>query len=345
MSGGIDSFATALLLQQKGYEVIGVNLVLWEENDLAEVEKICRKLGISLLRRDGKRLFREVVVKSFVDGYLAGHTPSPCCVCNSWIKWKLLAAAALELGTFSIATGHYVRITEKQGLFYFRRGKDHQKDQSYFLWGVGQDILSQAHTPLGDYTKSEVRSWALTQGYEEIAGRRESMSICFLKGRDYRDFIRENTTASFSKGIIFDRNGQAIGEHEGVLNYTIGQKRGMPVINGQELYVAEMDAGRNVLIADVKSGLYTSILEVEDLNLQDIDDLFLPDLTVKVRGIGVNPDGFVKRMDIIPGGVRVYLSQPAWAVAPGQPVVFYWNDLVLGGGIVRKGRNEDFRQL
>lgn len=136
-----------------------------------------------------------------------------------------------------------------------------------------------------------MRAWALTQGYGEIAGKRESMGICFLKGRDYRDFIRENTAVSSGKGIIFDRNGRAIGEHEGVLNYTIGQKRGMPVINGQALYVAGMDAGQNVLIADVKSGLYTSILEVGDLNLQYIDDLFLPGLTVKVRGIGVNPEG------------------------------------------------------
>lgn len=140
MSGGIDSFATALLLRQKGYEVIGVNLVLWEENDLAEMEEICRKLSIPLFRRDGRELFRKVVVKSFVDGYLSGYTPSPCCVCNSWIKWKLLLASASELGAFSIATGHYAGITEKQGLFYFRKGKDHQKDQSYFC-GVSDRIF------------------------------------------------------------------------------------------------------------------------------------------------------------------------------------------------------------
>lgn len=190
MSGGIDSFVTALLLQQQGYEVVGVNLVLWKENDLTEAENICRRLGIPLVVRHGESLFRQWVIDPFVAGYTAGQTPSPCCVCNSYVKWELLHQAAEELGASWIATGHYVRQVEIDGRYYIRCGVDPVKDQSYFLWGIPQHILAKALTPLGDYLKSEVKAWALAHGYERMAKRRESMGVCFLQGCDYRSFVR-----------------------------------------------------------------------------------------------------------------------------------------------------------
>lgn len=336
MSGGIDSFVTALMLLQQGYEVIGVNLVLWEKNDLSGVEEVCRKLDIPLIHQDGSELFRAVVVRSFVEGYLTGITPSPCCVCNGWVKWKLLNEVAVQLKASYIATGHYVRITVEQGRYYIRKGVDAQKDQSYFLWAVGQDILSKAITPLGNYTKTEVKEWALAQGYEKMVRQRESMGVCFLMGQDYREFMQEYAVEVQKPGKILDRTGKVIGEHNGLLNYTIGQKRGMPVMNGQAFYVAEINTEQNQIVADRKSGLWTKELWVQDCCFVSQEDLNAPDLSVKVRGLGLNPEGFV-RVEKTPGNdLKVYLSEPAWAVAPGQPVAFYRKDKLVGGGVAGK---------
>lgn len=336
MSGGIDSFVTALLLQQRGYEVIGVSLQLWEKNDLAAVERICRSLNIPLICREEEKLFRQQVVEVFVRDYLSGFTPSPCCLCNSVVKWEALDGVAREYGASSIATGHYVRIKPWGEKYYIRQGVDARKDQSYFLWGVSQEILSKAITPLGDYTKEEVKAWALAQGYEEMVRKKESMGICFLRGKDYRDFIRQYGDTVQKPGLILNKSGQLVGEHQGLLNYTIGQKRGMPLFRGEQLYVAEMDAEHNVIIADRKSGLYTSAFMVDDLVVVDPQDLRAEDIHIKVRGLGLNPQGTVKIERLTEKKGRVELSDPAWAVAPGQPVAFFRGDCVIGGGKVTR---------
>lgn len=334
MSGGIDSFVTALMLRQKGYEVIGVNLELWGRNDLTVVQKVCEKLHIPLISRNGEELFRQVVVDSFVQGYLAGLTPSPCCICNSYIKWELLKQAADEVGAYRIATGHYVRIGQLNGHYYIRKGIDIHKDQSYFLWGIAPDILARALTPLGDYTKEQVKTWALEHGYEEIVRKRESMGVCFLRGEDYRSFIQQYSGTVQQPGVILDRKGVQIGEHSGLLNYTVGQKRGMPLRNGQPLYVAEMDAVRNVIVADEKACLFTSTLLVDQVQVVNPEDLNASDITVKIRGIGLNPEGYVRIEKLPANRLKINLSDPAWAVAPGQPVALFRGDLVIGGGVL-----------
>lgn len=338
LSGGIDSFVAALLLQQKGYEVIGVNLNLWGENELPEVEHLCGKLKIPLIYRVGHDLFEEAVVRPFVKAYLSGSTPSPCCVCNRYVKWKLLQEVAGEQKAKYIATGHYVRICRIAEKYYIRQGVDTVKDQSYFLWGIPQDILSRALAPLGDYTKTEVRTWAALHGYERMVARRESMGVCFLQGRDYRDFILQYTGIPQSQGEIVDRAGNLIGEHSGLLNYTVGQKRGMPVVNGQPLYVAAMDAGNNRIIGDVKTGLYSDTLWVERAEAVDWRDLEANDVKVRIRGLGLNPQGFVDIQRLPDNCLQLHLSAPAWAAAPGQPVAFYRGDVVVGGGWLRAGK-------
>lgn len=337
MSGGIDSFVTALLLQQRGYEVIGVTLELWGRNDIAAVQKVCRTLGIPLISRNGEELFRRVVVRSFVEGYQAGYTPSPCCICNSYVKWTLLNEAATELGASGIATGHYVRIVQIDGRNYIRKGIDVHKDQSYFLWGIPSEILGKAITPLGDFTKAEVKAWALEHGYEDIVRKKESMGVCFLRGADYRDFIQDYTGIGQKPGLILNSSGEQIGEHSGLLNYTIGQKRGMPSVAGQPLYVAEIDAIRNVIVADVKPALLTQTLWVDQVNAVHVDDLYAKDVTVKIRGLGLNPQGYVNIELCSAHGLKVNLSDPAWAVAPGQPVAFFRGDILIGGGVAGKG--------
>lgn len=220
----------------------------------------------------------------------------------------------------------------RREVLYLSGGVDARKDQSYFLYGVSQKILSKALTPLGDYTKEEVRAWALAHGYEEVVRKRESMSVCFLRGTDYRDFIRQYAAADQKPGVILSRSGQPIGQHDGLLNYTIGQKRGMPLWHREPMYVAEIDADRNVIVADSKAGLYTRTLWVEEVVAVSPEDLQADDLTVKIRGIGLNPQGAVKITRIAGDKVRVDLSDPAWAVAPGQPVAFFRGDCVVGGG-------------
>lgn len=332
MSGGIDSFVTALMLQQKGYEVIGVTLELWEKNDLMAVEKVCHSLSIPLIYREEKKMFRQNVVEVFIQDYQKGYTPSPCCFCNSYVKWEALNRAAVACEASKIATGHYVRIKKSGEKYYIRQGMDSRKDQSYFLYGVSQEILSKAITPLGDYTKEEVRGWALNHGYKEMVLKKESMGVCFLRGTDYRDFIRQYGGQNQQPGLIVNRKGESVGEHNGLLNYTIGQKRGMPVLHGESLYVAAMEPERNIIIADVKAGLFVSTLWVEDVLTVNPEDLQAEDITVKIRGIGLNPQGTVKIERLADSKVKVELSDPAWAVAPGQPVVFFRRDCVVGGG-------------
>lgn len=335
MSGGVDSFVAAMLLRRSGYEVIGVCLQLWGGERDGGVERLCRAAGIPLEYHDGCRLLETEVVEPFVREYAAGRTPSPCCLCNRGVKWRLLAEVADRCGAERVATGHYVGIVEEGGNCYFRRGRDGVKDQSYFLWGVPQAVLRRALTPLGDYTKEEVKALAVELGYPEVARKRESMGVCFLAGRNYRDFVVERTGMACREGEVRDRQGRLIGRHPGVLNYTVGQKQGVPPAGGEAMYVAEIRAAENLVVADRKAGLWRGELFVEQLAMVCPADLFGEGVSVRIRGLGLNPGGYI-RAERLAGeeGVLVRLAEPAWAVAPGQPVAFYRGDVLLGGGIV-----------
>lgn len=333
LSGGIDSFVTALLLQRQGYTVVGVHLCLWNPAD-ESLPAMCRQLGIELLYHDGRDFFREEVVDVFVREYISGRTPSPCATCNSRIKWRLLCDVADRLGIEKVASGHYVRTCCEEGLHYICKGADPVKDQSYFLWQLTQEVLSRMVTPLGTYSKDDVRKVAKSTDYEKITTRRESMGVCFLEGRDYRQFIADYSAVPLSgEGLITDATGLEIGRHNGLLNYTIGQKRDIPVIAGAALYVSEIDVSNNRLVVDRKENLYVNKLKIRNINLPNESDIFAPDIEVKVRGIGLNPAGYCWLEPLPDGSMYVHLSTPAWAVAPGQPVVFYRGTRLIGGGI------------
>lgn len=339
MSGGVDSFVTALMLQRQGYEVIGVTLELWKKNNSEELQMLCKQLNIELITWDGRDLFLRQVVSPFGEGYASGQTPSPCCVCNRFVKWTLLAQAADSLGIKKIATGHYVRILETADGYYIRKGVDSNKDQSYFLWGVPQEMLARALTPLGGLTKAEVKAYAAAYGFERMAVKPESMGICFLEGRDYRDFITHGSNDVRTPGLagnILDTDGNVIGCHSGILNYTIGQKRGLPLRDGRPLYVTDICPETNTITVDVKEGLCRMSLDVEQVEAVTWDDLFGERVEIKIRGLGWNPAGYISVTEKSGNCLNVQLASPAWAVAPGQPVAFYRDDLLLGGGIVKK---------
>lgn len=345
LSGGVDSFVTALLLQQQGFKVIGVNLRLWDSPTFPaqenELDNLCHATGIELLRVDDRALFACQVVAPFVKGYLSGVTPNPCAVCNSFVKWHLLCALADDLKIHHIATGHYIRIQAYNHHSYVHKGIDPNKDQSYFLWGVREEILARAITPLGNYTKAQVKEIAGQYSYIRLATKRESMSICFLEGGDYRDFIaRQPDTAScFQTGKIMDETGNIIGEHDGIGNYTIGQKRGIPLKNGNPQYVAKINARNNQIIACDKSSLYRTELLVKNYHFIDPQEFLATDIEVKVRGLGLNPQGYAQISTLPDTSLLVRLAAPAWAVAPGQPVAFYRGDRVIGGGILCEQQN------
>lgn len=342
MSGGVDSFVTALLLKQRGYDVTGVHLELWKSGDTSALESLCRQLDIKFFRFSGRELFRENVVKPFVEGYLSGRTPNPCALCNQSVKWNLLLQAARSVGVEQIATGHYVRILPDGPYHYIHKGIDPNKDQSYFLWGLNQEILASALTPLGDYTKVQVKAYAEANGFTTLARKKESMGICFLEGIDYREFLIQKRSefvqrspSVFEPGDVLDTTGKVIGKHSGLLNYTVGQKRGLPLKDGQSLYVAAIYVADNLIVAAEKSELIRLTVEVEGVKTVCREDLFAPDVEMKIRGLGLNPSGFIHVEEKSGGSLLVHLTSSAWAVAPGQPVAFYRDDRLIGGGIVR----------
>lgn len=341
MSGGVDSLVTALFLQKRGFEVVGVNLLLQQEGDEGDrVDVLCRQANIPLYRIDGQELFHEKVITSFIKDYTSGLTPNPCATCNSFVKWDLLAQAAEQLGIQTIATGHYVRIGLHEGRFYIHKGIDPVKEQSYFLWGVAERILKRAITPLGDYMKAEVKEMARQWGFGEIAAKRESMGICFLKGKNYRDFLLgQAPERNCLPGPILDTRGNLIGRHDGLLYYTIGQKKGIPLVDGQPLYVKYILAKENSIVVAPKEELRNRLLVIRNTNFINEEEVSFPDINVKIRGLGLNPEGFARITRIDEDKYLVRLSSPAWAAAPGQPVVFYRGDRLIGGGVLHETRD------
>ncbi|PKQ61234.1 tRNA 2-thiouridine(34) synthase MnmA [Labilibaculum filiforme] len=346
MSGGTDSSVTAMLLQQQGYHVIGVSLWFFGTNNsfessdpipdfILEAQKLAQQLGIEHHVIDARREFRETIIQFFLDEYLAGRTPSPCIQCNPQLKWKLLLEKANELNCEFIATGHYIQIRKEANTFYIFKGKDPAKDQSYFLWNLGQNILSRTLTPLGIYTKTEVREIAKDFGFAEVAKKKESMGICFMDRMDYRDFLQEmipDLDQKIGRGKVTDTKGKHLGWHDGYPYYTVGQKRGLELKEKSGLMVSRIDAGTNTLILEKKEDLNVMNLRVSDYYFNDIADSKLPNISTIVRGLGRNPQKFSCLQLLNTTELEVKLEDPAWAIAPGQPVAFYIGNKLIGGG-------------
>lgn len=346
MSGGTDSSVTAMLLQKKGYEVIGVSLWFWNspkvdsDNDelpgfITDAQLLAKKLCVEHHVIDAREEFKDVVIGQFLEEYLNGRTPSPCIHCNPNLKWRLLLDKADQLDANYIATGHYIQILKEEGIFYIHKGNDPAKDQSYFLWNLSQEILSRTLTPLGAFTKLEVREMAIGFGYKKVASKKESMGICFLDGMDYRDFLRQevlDVDEKIGKGMIVDVDGKELGWHEGYPYYTIGQKRGLELKEKTGLMVSRIDADNNVLILEKREQLNKMAFKVSDYYLNNVDDIIKSDIITVVRGLGLNPEGYSKLTVIDDTLLHVELEHPAWAIAPGQPVAFYIGNKLIGGG-------------
>ncbi len=337
MSGGTDSSVAALLLQDAGYEVVGITFRFYEKDDdteyLDDARALCERLHIQHLTYDAREVFRRDIVDYFIREYMAGHTPVPCTLCNNRLKWPLLREIADEMGIFYISTGHYVQKRLIEGHWHITTGTDPDKDQSFFLWGLPQDILSRMLLPMGGLTKTRVREIAAERGFLKVATKRDSIGVCFCP-MDYRTFLRrELPEGSISSGKFFDEMGHFIARHEGYPFYTIGQRRGLGIDLNRAVFVKEIIPEENkVILSDLKA-LEKTEMTLKEWNINNPALLLnKEDVIVKIRyrkqanrcTVTLNPDKTL----------HVQLHEPLTAIAAGQAAAFYRDDVVLGGGII-----------
>lgn len=335
MSGGVDSSVAALLLKEQGYEVTGATMRLWRyaddgkiEREIDDAKKVCSHLGIAHIVLDFQEEFKDIVVKNFIKEYINGRTPNPCIVCNKYLKFGLMYEAAMNMGMDYVATGHYARITQKDDGFHLFMSDEVGKDQSYVLYNFTQETLSHTLMPLCEYKKEEVRDFAEKHNLP-ISQKPESMEICFVPDDDYKSFIKDFAGFVPEEGDMLDYQGNVIGRHKGVMNYTIGQRKGLGAY-GRPMFVMNIDPSKNTVTLGEKGMEFFSSLRAKDINV--ISGGRLPERAqAKVR-YQAKPAW----ADITYEGDEIVVKflEPQRAVTPGQAVVFYDGNEVLGGGTV-----------
>jgi len=340
MSGGVDSSVTASLLQEQGYRLIGLTMrikpdeVIGQPSAADDARRVAEKLDIPFHVADFRDLFQERVIDYFVQSYLAGRTPNPCVVCNQKLKFGALLDQARVLGADFIATGHYARVgfDPRHQRYTIRKAMDSRKDQSYVLYGLTQEQLSHTLFPLGDFTKLQIRDKARQLGLA-VAEKPESQEICFIEDNDYRRFIRERVGARIKPGPMVDTAGKIIGQHLGLAYYTIGQRKGLGLALGYPAYVVAMDAARNTLVIGREESLSGRTLIAGSNNFVAIPQLDEPmAVTVKIRYKASEVPATITPLP--EGKVRVDFQGEERAITPGQSVVYYLGDTVLGGGVI-----------
>lgn len=334
MSGGIDSSATCIMLQEQGYEVVGVTMRVWGEAP-KEAKILADRIGIEHFVADERIPFKDTVVKSFIQEYKQGRTPNPCVMCNPLFKFRVLTEWADKLNCQWIATGHYTQLKERDNKIYIVAGEDEKKDQSYFLWRLGQDVLKRCIFPLGSYTKVKIREYLREKGFEAKSQEGESMEVCFIKG-DYRDFLREHDPdidKEIGPGWFVNQEGTKLGQHKGYAYYTIGQRKGLEIALGKPAYVLKINPEKNTVMLGDADQLKTEYMLVEQPNIVNEEELFnSKDLTVRIRYRSKPIPCKVKLLRN--GQVLVHFQSLASAITPGQSAVFYDGNRVLGGGFI-----------
>lgn len=337
MSGGTDSSVAALLLQDAGYEVTGVTFRFYEKDScteyLEDARDLCLRLGIKHIISDQRKLFRSTIIDYFIREYMEGHTPVPCTLCNNFLKWPLLRELADQMGIYHLATGHYVQKQYIDDHWHILNGVDEEKNQSFFLWGLPQDILERMVLPMGGLTKQRVREIAEERGFTKTAQKRDSLGVCFCP-MDYRTFLRDNVaTEAIQKGKFVDVEGNFIAWHEGYPFYTIGQRRGLGLDLNQAVFVKDIVPSENkVVLGDLKS-LERTEMRLKDWNMANPSHLLgKSDVVVKIR---YRKQENRCTVTLLPDNtLHVQLHEPLTAIAPGQAAAFYRDQILLGGGII-----------
>jgi tRNA-specific 2-thiouridylase len=342
MSGGVDSSVAAALLVENGHEVIGIMMRLWAEQEnrccapeaIDDARRVADQLGIPFYLVNYEADFRACVVDYFVAEYAQGRTPNPCLACNRHIRFGRLLRRALALDADHLATGHYARVEALNGAYQLRQGIDVQKDQSYVLYMLGQEELQHIRFPIGGYTKPQIRAMARQRGLP-VAEKDESMELCFVSDDDYRRFLREHAPQALVPGPILNTSGQEIGQHKGLPFFTVGQRRGLGIAAPEALYVQRLDLENNALIVATAGELGRCILTADMVNYVSGHP---PERPLRVQAkIRYRARFAAATWTPLPGDqATVEFDHPLRDITPGQAVVAYRDDVVLGGGIIRE---------
>ena len=344
MSGGVDSSVAAALLKEEGHEVIGTTMQIISSGNQAtragtHARQVARRLGIPHHVMDFRDIFARRVIDDFCREYRLGRTPNPCVLCNKYIKFGVLWERARELGADFLATGHHAKVErdETTGTYLLKKGADKQKDQSYFLCQLNQEQLSRTLFPIGNLTKDKVRQIALELELP-VADRPESQEICFIPDDDYPGFLENHVPGATASGPILDREGNMLGQHQGLIFYTVGQRKGLGIATAEPLYVTGIEPDRNAIVVGTKEQTYGTELVAGNLNWIAIDRPEHP-VKVKARVRHRHPEAEATVTPLDKDSVYVKFSEPQMAITPGQSVVFYDGDTVSGSGtIMRQGR-------
>ncbi|TCO79068.1 tRNA 2-thiouridine(34) synthase MnmA [Marinisporobacter balticus] len=352
MSGGVDSSVAAYVLQKQGYDVIGVTMQVWPEMEESEAEKVgsccglsavddarrvANKLGIPFYVMNFKDIFEEKVIKKFVEEYISGRTPNPCIACNKFMKFDELLRRARNLGAHYVATGHYAKIVYDEKMDKYRVQKSHAvaKDQTYALYNFTQEQLKHTLMPLGEFSsKEEVRRIASELDFI-TASKPDSQEICFVKDDDYGKFIQERKPEKIVSGNFVDKNGEILGKHKGISYYTIGQRKGLGIALGKPMYVVDIIPNKNQVVLGENEDVFGIELLAEDINLIYLNKI---EKSLKVKA-QIRYNANAQDAILYPEGenlLRVVFEQPQRAITPGQAVVFYDEDYLLGGGTITK---------
>lgn len=352
MSGGVDSSVAAYLLKKQGYNVIGVTMQIWQDKNPDAVEKeggccslsavedarmVANKLDIPFYVMNFKDTFQETVIDYFIEEYGRGRTPNPCIACNRHVKFEELLRRSNEIGAYYVSTGHYAKVTydEKLDRYLLKRSDAVEKDQTYALYNLTQEQLKHTLMPLGEFDdKEEVRKIARELDLI-VANKPDSQEICFVPDDDYAGFLEENAPYDIVSGNFEDTKGNVIGRHKGIVNYTIGQRKGLGIALGKPAYVVEIDPKRNVVVIGDGEDVFGTELLAEDVNLISIDKLEGPmDVEAKVRYAGGTTKATIYPQE--DGKIKVVFKEKIRAITSGQAVVFYDGDILVGGGTIIK---------
>ena len=352
MSGGVDSSVVAALMKQEGYDVTGITLKLYDDTkqskegrqccagqDIMDAKRVSEKININHEILYYQKKFRSEVIDSFIDSYAAGETPIPCVQCNQTVKFRDLFKYAKDLKADALVTGHYVSRIQKNGHANMYRAKDYNRDQSYFLFSTTQEQLDYLRFPLGEIEKYETRSLAKKLNLN-VADKPDSQDICFVPNGDYSSVIKKYRPESFKKGKIIDLLGNQIGEHDGIINYTIGQRKGIKISNENPLYVININADNNTIVVGEKKNLEIKKVQLRDLNILASKKEFEKTIEIKVRSTGRL---LKSKVNFKNNHAEVEILEKETGISPGQACVFYLKDdvgdKVLGGGWIDKTFN------
>ncbi|WP_343250314.1 tRNA 2-thiouridine(34) synthase MnmA [Diplocloster hominis] len=357
MSGGVDSSVAAYLLKEQGYEVIGVTMQIWQEEDrdiqeenggccglsaVDDARRVAQSLGIPYYVMNFRSEFQKHVIDYFAEEYTRGRTPNPCIACNRYVKWESLLKRSLDIGADYIATGHYARITRlPNGRYAICRSATAAKDQTYALYNLTQQQLAHTLMPVGEYTKEEIRDIAQKIGLR-VAAKPDSQEICFVPDQDYAGFIEEYTGTKFPPGNFVTKDGEIIGRHAGIIHYTVGQRKGLGIAMGHPVFVTEIRPETNEVVIGESGDVFSATLTADHLNFMSVPGMENGEeleVTGKIRYSHKGAPCRIKKTD--DDRIRCTFADPQRAITPGQAVVFYDGDCVLGGGTILQRGSQD----